>query len=150
MSGLKFIFRTLSLLKTLQTMLPSDQVLQHQHQAQNYQRYADLIRDLLQVEKYDELTIKNHHQCRVGAAPLPKIHHNEKKASTSKDSNSKKNGRSARHRRNRRKNKQLSKRMKKDGSSWGIMCSARHAVISSIQLRSVVHLSTLWHCTRNP
>jgi hypothetical protein len=32
--------------KTLQTMLPSDQVLQHQYRAQNYQRYVDLIRDL--------------------------------------------------------------------------------------------------------
>jgi hypothetical protein len=31
----------------------------------------------------------------------------------------------------------------------GIMCSARHAELSSIQLRSVVHLSTLWPCTRN-
>jgi hypothetical protein len=83
--------------KTFQTMLPSDQVLQHQYWAWNYQRYADLIRDLLQAEKHDELTVKNHHQRRVGTAPLPEIHHNEKKASTSKDSNPKKNGRFARH-----------------------------------------------------
>jgi hypothetical protein len=47
--------------KTLQTILLSDRVLQHQYQAQNYQHYADLIRDLLQAEKHDELTIKNHH-----------------------------------------------------------------------------------------
>jgi hypothetical protein len=47
--------------KTLQTMLPSDRILQHQYQARNYQNYADLIRDLLQVEKHDEHTIKNHH-----------------------------------------------------------------------------------------
>jgi hypothetical protein len=87
--------------KTLQTMLPSDWVLQHQYRAWNYQHYADLIRDLLQAEKHDELTIKNHHQHRVGAAPLPEIHHNDKKASASKDSSPKKNGRSARHRRNR-------------------------------------------------
>jgi hypothetical protein len=33
--------------KTLQTMLPSDRVLQHQYRAWNYWRYADLIRDLL-------------------------------------------------------------------------------------------------------
>jgi hypothetical protein len=32
------------IVKTLQTMLPSDRVLQHQYRAQNY---ADLIRDLL-------------------------------------------------------------------------------------------------------
>jgi hypothetical protein len=104
--------------KTLQTMLPSDRVLQYQYWAHNYQRYADLIRDLLHAEKYDELTIKNHHQHRVGAAPLPKIHHNEKKASFSMDNNPKKNGRSARHQHNRHKNMQLSKTIKKDGTSF--------------------------------
>jgi cell fate (sporulation/competence/biofilm development) regulator YmcA (YheA/YmcA/DUF963 family) len=82
--------------KTLQTMLHFDQVLQHQYQARNYQHYGDLIRDLLQAEKHDELTIKNHHQCRIGAAPLLEIYHKEKKASASKDSNTKKNGMSAR------------------------------------------------------
>jgi hypothetical protein len=65
--------------KTLQTMLPSNWVLQQQYRAQNYQRYADLIHDLLQAEKHDELTIKNHHQHHVGAAPLRKIHNSEKK-----------------------------------------------------------------------
>jgi hypothetical protein len=98
-------------------MLPSDRVLQHQYRTRNYQHYADLIRDLLQTNKHDELTIKNHHQRHVGAAPLPEIHHNEKKASISKDSNPKKNGRSARRRRIRRKNRQLSKTMKKDATS---------------------------------
>jgi hypothetical protein len=87
--------------KTLQTMLPSDRIIQHQYWAWNYQYYVDLIRDLLQAEKHEELTIKNHHQRRVGAAPLPEIHHNEKKVSTSNDSNLKKNGRSAKCRRNR-------------------------------------------------
>jgi hypothetical protein len=87
--------------KTLQTMLPSDHVLQHQYQVRNYQHYADLIRDLLRAKKHDELTIKNHHQHRVGAAPLPEIYHNEKKVSASKDSTLKKNGRSTRRRCNR-------------------------------------------------
>jgi hypothetical protein len=143
MSGLKFVFRTLTLLmtiiihkvctklrfcekepleedkieNTLQTMLPSDRVLQHQYWTRNYQHYAHLIRDLLQAKKHDELTIKNHHQCRIGAAPLPEIHHNEKKASASKDSNPKKNAMFARRCRNRQKNRKLSKMMKKDGTS---------------------------------
>jgi hypothetical protein len=78
--------------------------------------YDDLIRDLLQAEKHDELTIKNHHQRHVGATPLLEIHHSVKKASSSKDNNSKRNGRSARRQRNRCKNKQLSKMMKKDGT----------------------------------
>jgi hypothetical protein len=89
----------------MQTMFPSDRVLQHKYRARNYQRYVDLICDLLQAKKHDELTIKNHHQHCVRVAPLPEIHHNEKKASTSKDSNPKKNGRSARCRHNRRKNR---------------------------------------------
>jgi hypothetical protein len=88
----------------------------YKNQVWHYQCYADLIRDLRRAEKHDELTIKNHHQCRVGAAPLPEIHHSEKKASSSKDSNPKKNGRSATHRHNRCKNRQLSKIMKKDGT----------------------------------
>jgi hypothetical protein len=91
--------------KALQTMLPSNRVLQQQYRAQNYQRYADLIHDLVQAEKHDELTIKNHHQHHVGAAPLRKIHNSEKKASTSKDSNPKKNGMSASNRHNRHKNR---------------------------------------------
>jgi hypothetical protein len=103
--------------KTLRAMLPSDRVLQYQYWAQNYQHYANLIRDLLQAEKHDELTIKNHHQRHVGTAPPPEIHYNEKKASASKDSNPKKNGRSARPCCNRQKNRKLSKIMKKDGAS---------------------------------
>jgi hypothetical protein len=83
-------------------MLPSDRVLQHQCRAWDYQHYADLIHDLLLVEKHDELTIKNHHQRHVGSAPLPQIHHNEK-SNFSKDNNLKKNGRSVRHQRNRHK-----------------------------------------------
>jgi hypothetical protein len=112
--------------KALQIMLPSDRVLQHQYQAWNYQHYADLIHDLLEAEKHDELTIKNHHQHCVGAAPLPEIHHNENKPNFSKDNNLKKNGRSARHRCNRRKNRQLAKTMKKDGTPKGsnVMCRA--------------------------
>jgi hypothetical protein len=64
--------------KTLQTMLPSDRILQHQYRAQNYQNYSDHIHDLLQAKKYDELTLRNHHQHSVDSAPLPEVHHNVK------------------------------------------------------------------------
>jgi hypothetical protein len=105
MNGLTYVFRTLSLLKIIimlfiksvpsyvfcekepseedkiekafQTMLPFDRVIQHQYCARNYQHYSRSIRDLLQAEKYDELTIKNHHQLSVGSAPLPEVHNNE-------------------------------------------------------------------------
>jgi hypothetical protein len=41
--------------KTLQTMLPSDRILQHQYRAKNYQTYLDLVYDLIQAEKHDSL-----------------------------------------------------------------------------------------------
>jgi hypothetical protein len=62
--------------KTLQIMFPSDMILQHQYHARNYQHYSDLIYDLLQEEKYDELTLKNHHQRLIGTAPLSEVHFN--------------------------------------------------------------------------
>jgi hypothetical protein len=64
--------------KTIQTMLPSDIILQHQYHARNYQNYSDLIHDLLQAEKQYELTLRNHQQRSVGSAPLPDVHHNVK------------------------------------------------------------------------
>jgi hypothetical protein len=124
-------------------MFPSDMVLQHQCQAQNYQHYADLIRDLLQAEKHDELNSKNHHQCCVGVVALPEIHHNEKKPNFSKENNPKKNGRSTRRRCNSRKNRQLVKTMKRMVLLLkGVIFSVRHMVVSSILLRNVVHPST--------
>jgi hypothetical protein len=61
--------------QTLMTMLSSNRVLKHQYCAQNYQRYSELIQDLLQVEKHDELTMRNHHQCSVGTAPLLEVNY---------------------------------------------------------------------------
>jgi hypothetical protein len=59
-------------------MLPLDRILQHQYHAKNYQTYSDLVRDLLQAEKHDELTLRNYHQRSVGSAPLPEVHYNVK------------------------------------------------------------------------
>jgi hypothetical protein len=64
--------------KTLQTMLSSDNILQHQYRAKNYQTYSNLVHDLLQAEKHDELTLRNHHQRSFGSAPLPEVHYNMK------------------------------------------------------------------------
>jgi hypothetical protein len=78
--------------KTLQTMLPSDRILHHQNCARNYQNYSDLIHDLIQAEKLDELTLKDHHQCFVSTAPLPKVHYNVKgKAKVDGSNNHQKN-----------------------------------------------------------
>jgi hypothetical protein len=64
--------------KTLQTMLPSDRIFQHQYCAKNYQTYSDLIHDLLQAEKLDELTLRNHHLRSIGSAPLLEVYYNVK------------------------------------------------------------------------
>jgi hypothetical protein len=57
--------------KTPTTMLPLDNILKHQCCVRNYQRYSKLVQDPLQVEKHDELTLRNHHQCHVSMTPLP-------------------------------------------------------------------------------
>jgi hypothetical protein len=59
-------------------MFPSDRILQHQYRAKNYQTYSDLVHNLLQVEKHDEITLRNHHQHSVDSAPLPEVHYNMK------------------------------------------------------------------------
>jgi hypothetical protein len=91
---------------------------------------------------------KNHYQHHVGAAPLPETYHNEKKASTYKDSNPKKNGRSAKRRRNRQKNRKLSKMMKKDcASSKGnsVQCKACWAFMHTAEkFHTPKHLVALY------
>jgi hypothetical protein len=59
-------------------MLPSDRILQYQYRAKNYQTYSDLVHDLLQAEKHDEIMLRNHHQRSIGSAPLPEVHYNVK------------------------------------------------------------------------
>jgi hypothetical protein len=51
-------------------MLSSDMILKHQYRARNYQRYSEVVQDLLQAEKHDDLTMRNHHQRFVGTTPL--------------------------------------------------------------------------------
>jgi hypothetical protein len=64
--------------KTVTTMLPSDMMLKHQYRARNYQHYSELVQDLLQTEKHDELTMRNHHQCPIGMTPLPEVKYSSK------------------------------------------------------------------------
>jgi hypothetical protein len=68
-------FKADKIKKTLKTMLPSDRILQHQYRAKNYQTYSYIVHDLLQVEKHDELTLRNHHQRFIGSAPMSEVHH---------------------------------------------------------------------------
>jgi hypothetical protein len=55
-----------------------NRILQYQYCAKNYQTYSDLVHDLLQAEKHDDLTLRNYHQHSIGFAPLPEVHYNVK------------------------------------------------------------------------
>jgi len=59
--------------KTLSTFLPENRLLQQQYRRHNYAKYSDLIHDLSQAEKHDELLTKNHQMRPVGAKALPEI-----------------------------------------------------------------------------
>jgi hypothetical protein len=102
-------------LRTLTTMLPSDKVLRHQYHAQNYQRYSELIHDLLQAEKQDKLTMRNHHQCHVGMAPLPEVNYSSKGKNKVDDNKPYKNigkfkkGKKNTHKKNKFKDQSLGK-----------------------------------------
>uniref|UniRef100_K3ZZU1 Uncharacterized protein n=1 Tax=Setaria italica TaxID=4555 RepID=K3ZZU1_SETIT len=61
--------------KTLSTFIPANRILQQQYRCHNYTKYFDLIYDLRQVEKHDELFTKNH-QLHPMATPLPEVHFN--------------------------------------------------------------------------
>jgi hypothetical protein len=64
--------------KKFTIMLSSDRVLKHQYRGQNYQYYLELIQDLLQAEKHDELTMRNQHQRPFGADSLPEVNYSSK------------------------------------------------------------------------
>jgi hypothetical protein len=61
--------------KASTTTLSSDRILKHQYCARNYQHYSELVQDLLQVEKHDELTIRNNHQHLIGTTPLSEVNY---------------------------------------------------------------------------
>ena len=54
--------------KTLSTFLPANRLLQQQYRCHNYAKYSDLIHNLLQAEKHDELLTKNHQMRLVGGS----------------------------------------------------------------------------------
>jgi hypothetical protein len=62
--------------KTLSTFLPANRILQQQYRRHKYTKYSDLIYDLLQAKKHDELLTKKHQMRPVGVVPLPEVHFN--------------------------------------------------------------------------
>jgi hypothetical protein len=96
-------------------MIPSDMVLKHQYRAQNYQRYSELIHDLLYAEKYDEFNMRNHHQCPIGTTPLSEVNYSSKGkekmdgAKPSKNVGKFKKGKKNRHKKNKFKDQSSGK-----------------------------------------
>jgi hypothetical protein len=96
-------------------MLPSDRVLKHQHRSQNYQCYSELIQGLLQEEKHDELTIRNHHHHPIGTAPLPEVNYSSRgkektdSAKPSKNIGKFKKGKKNKHKKNKSKDQSSGK-----------------------------------------
>jgi hypothetical protein len=96
-------------------MLPSDRVLKHQYRARNYQHYSELIHDLLQAEKHDELTMRNHHQRPIGMTPLPEVNYSLKGkdkidgAKPSKNVGKFKKGKKNKHKKNKSKDQSSGK-----------------------------------------
>jgi hypothetical protein len=134
---------------TFQTMVPLDMILQHQYQAKNYQNYLDLTHDLLQAEKHDELTLRNHHQHSVGSAPLPELHHNVKGNEKFDGSNNhqKKFGKFKKGKCNR-KNKKNKAKGKEKGK--GKLLHAINVVVQTTFLRNAEPLTTWLNCTKDP
>ena len=96
--------------KTINSMLPSDRILQAQYRKAGYTTYAALIHDLLQAEKHDELTMKIHRQRPVGSAPLPEVHHNmqgKKFTGPPKEQNKNSSGGKSKCKRNRKGKKKV-------------------------------------------
>jgi hypothetical protein len=142
-------FKANKIENTLQTILPSDRILQHQYCAKNYQNYSDLIHDLLQAKKHDELTLRNHHQRSVGSTPLPEVHYNVKgnekvmNPTTIKRSlvNSRKANVTA-------KTGRIETNVKKKGKAK--LLHAINVVVQTTFLRNIEPLNTWLNCTKDP
>jgi hypothetical protein len=129
-------------------MLPSERVLKYQYRARNYQHYLELLQDLLQAEKHDELTMRNHHQRLVGTAPLPKVNYSLKGKEMVDGNKPPKNvGKSKKGKRNKHK-----KNKSKDPSSGKgkNLLNATIVVVLIILQRSTIYPNAWWTCTRNP
>jgi hypothetical protein len=129
-------------------MLPSHRILKHQYRARNYQYYLELVKDLLQVEKCDELTIRNHHQCPVGTAPLPKVNYCSKVKKRWVETNIHRilvNPRKAKETSTRRTNPKIKVLGKEINLS-----NATVVVVLIILPRSAIYPNTWLTCTKNP
>jgi hypothetical protein len=129
-------------------MLPLDKILKHQYHAKNYQYYSELVQDLLQIEKHDELTMSNHHQHSIGTASLQEVNYNSKGKEKVDGQN------------NHPKNSSKSKKGKKSTRRTSLKTKVREKVrnISSATIvmvliilqRSAIYSNTWLTYTRNP
>jgi hypothetical protein len=129
-------------------MLPSDRILQHQDRVKNYQNYSDLIHDLLQAEKHDELTLRNHHQHSVGSASLSEVHHNLKgnKKFDGSNNHQKKFGKFKANA--MAKTRRIEPKVK--GKGKAMLLHVINVVVQTTLLRNTEPLNTWLNCTKDP
>jgi hypothetical protein len=133
--------------KTLTAMLPSDRVLKHQYRARNYQRYSELIQDLLQQEKHDELTMRNHHQCPIGMTPLSEVNYSSKGEERSDGAKPSKNvDKFKKDKKNKHKNKYKEQNLGNERNPSSVTA----VVVQIILQRSAKSPNTWLTYTRNP
>jgi hypothetical protein len=129
-------------------MLPLDRVLKHQYHVRNYQGYSELVQDLHQAEKHDELTMRNHHQRPIGMIPLPQVNYSSKGKEKVDETKPPKNVaklRKAKETRTRTTNPKTKFQEKERNPS-----SAITVVVLIIFQRSAIYPNTWLTCTRNP
>jgi hypothetical protein len=105
-------------------MLPSDRILKCQYRARNYQHYSKHINDLLQVEKHDELTMRNHHQHPIGMTHLSEVNYSAKGKGKVDDQNNrqKKFGKFQKGKRNNKHKKSKSKDQSSEKGKKPLKC----------------------------
>jgi hypothetical protein len=134
---------------TLQTMLPSNRILQHQYRGKNYQTYSDLIHDLLQAEKHFELTLRNHHQRSVGSAPLLEVHYNvesNEKGGGSKNQHNK----FGKFKKGKRNDKNMKNRAKGKGKAKARHLHVINVVVQTTLLENAEPLNIWLNYIKNP
>jgi hypothetical protein len=130
-------------------MLPLDRILQHQYHAKNYKTYSDLIHDLLQAEKHDKLTLRNHHQRSIGNAPLPEVHYNVK-SNRKGDGSKNQHKKFGKFKKGKRNGRNMENRSKGKGKAKARYLYAINVVVQTILLENAEPLNIWLNYTKNP
>ena len=140
--------------KTLSTMLPAQMILQQQYHERGFTIYSELIKTLLQAERYNELLLWNSNPCLVGTKPLPEVHAStqNKQQRNATNSSNPRNFKGKNKCKRQRQCKSHSGNKGKDVSKSDNKKPNKSKLVTSVaatatRLRNVAPLSTWWNCT---